>query len=167
VTILLPGQPVVQEKKLALDSAVGNPIDNGQYNEISSFEASQFNKLSETWSSHLGLRGKPTARYNCHGMTFASRRTGIYEATVVKQVIVEDGYVVINANDVLPGDVIIYYSSDGDVEHSGIVVSKIDSQLYVPQVLSKWGKFSEIIHWANQCPYTFSQAKYYRITNES
>jgi hypothetical protein len=65
----------------------------------------------------------------------------------------------------MPGDVIIYFGDDGDAEHSGIVLtSPKDSQLRVPQVLSKWGKFSEFIHWANQSPYNFAFVKYYRIT---
>ena len=96
-------------------------------------------------------------------MTFASRRTGIFERAVINQILDEDGYVEVSASQVLPGDVIIYFAPDGDTEHSGIVVSAPTIDLGIPQVVSKWGKYSEFVHWANSCPYTFAKARYYRI----
>lgn len=97
-------------------------------------------------------------------MTFASRRTGIYETSVIEQILHEDGYAEVSSNEVLPGDVIIYYSSDGDAEHSGIVISEKDEILRIPKVVSKWGRYAEFVHWANQCPYSFVNARYFRIS---
>jgi hypothetical protein len=152
------------EKTLALDSAAGNQIDNGQLFEISSFEMNQEASLNEKYEGTVTFRSKSTPRYNCHGMTFASRRTGIYDTQTINQILKEDGYKEIDPASVLPGDVIVYYAADGDAEHSGVVISEIDSQLRIPKVVSKWGKFAEFVHWANQCPYTFVNAKFYRVS---
>jgi hypothetical protein len=48
--------------------------------------------------------------YNCHGLTFASRRTRIYD---VQQVLAEDAYEHIPLNEVEPGDVIVYFYGKG------------------------------------------------------
>ena len=101
--------------------------------------------------------------YNCHGMTFASRRTGIYDDQSLFVILHEDNYIEVEAKQVLPGDVILYISPDGDVEHSGVVVSRSQPPLFIPDVCSKWGKFAEIIHPANDCPYSFTRPKYYRV----
>ena len=74
----------------------------------------------------------------------------------------------------IPGDIILYYTDEGDVEHSGIVVSEpvnepvgIDDPnihlIRLPMVVSKWGAWREVLHFANHCPYTFTDVKYYRV----
>jgi len=162
MTIILPGDPEPTERSIRLDTAQGNPIENGQILEISAFEKNQFAALTK-WNQSGTLRSPPTPRYNCHGMTFAARRTGIFDREVIDQILSEDGYKEVPASQALPGDVIIYFAPDGDTEHSGIVVSAPTDDLGVPQVVSKWGKYSEFVHWANSCPYTFATARYYRI----
>ena len=98
-------------------------------------------------------------------MTFASRRTGIYERSEIEKILADDGYVEIPLSKTIAGDIIIYFGEDGDAEHSGVVVTSAgESQLGVPRVLSKWGKYAEFVHWANQCPYTLTFAKYFRIS---
>lgn len=151
------------ETTLALDSASGNAIDNGQISEISYFEKAYFKDLEKKWGNHHGERCSPTPRYNCHGLTFASRRTGIFDSQTVRQILREDGYIEVSPANLMLGDVIVYFAEDGDVEHSGLVV-ELPGILGVPKVCSKWGKYSELIHWANQCPYSFAQAKYYRFS---
>lgn len=138
-------------------------IPNHQAAVIGTFAKNQFVK----WESKLQnvvWRSGPTARYNCHGLTFAARRTCIYESEAIAQILQEDGYVEVSAESVLAGDIILYISSDNDVEHSGIVIEAPNNNLLnVPLVLSKWGAFAELIHRANNCPYTFANAKYYRV----
>lgn len=161
--IFLPGDHNPAERSIRLDTALGNPIENSQILEISSFEKNQFNALSK-WDKSGTLRTPPTPRYNCHGMTFASRRTGIFDADVISKILSDDGYEEIIPEQTLPGDVIIYFAADGDLEHSGIVVSTPDKNLGIPMVVSKWGKYSEFVHWANNSPYTFATARYFRIS---
>ena len=162
MAIILPDKPEPTERSIQLDTALGNAIDNGQIFEISCFEKNQFKMLAK-WDKSGELRTHPTPRYNCHGLTFASRRTGIFDGKVITKILDEDGYEEILSENALPGDVIIYFADDGDTEHSGIVVSAPTVDLGVPKVISKWGKYAEFIHWANNCPYTFATARYYRI----
>ena len=107
-------------------------------------------------------RTNPNPIYNCHGLTFASRRTWITDNESLHHIINDDGYKKIDLEQVLPGDIILYFSEDGDIMHSAIVISKPDNHLKIPQVLSKWGKYKEIIHVANNCPYDFN-VEYYRV----
>jgi hypothetical protein len=108
-------------------------------------------------------RSENTDMYNCHGLVFASRRTNIDDPVEVQKIIQQDRYIQIEPRNVLPGDIIVYYSDDGDAEHSGIVISKPDEFLHIPDVVSKWGQLEEYIHPANCCPYHFVNVIYYRI----
>jgi hypothetical protein len=163
MSIILPSHSTPTSKSIKVDTAAGQPIDNAQFFDISTFEAGQMQELDRRYKKGLETRSGPTAKYNCHGMTFASRRTGIYETSEIQKILSDDQYSEIKPSDVLPGDVIIYYDH-GDAEHSGIVLtSPQDSLLRVPRVLSKWGKASECIHWANHGPYNFGSVKYFRI----
>jgi hypothetical protein len=101
----------------------------------------------------------PSRKYNCHGLTFASRRTWISKATEVAKILRDDDYVALpDVKDVLPGDIVVYLQN-GDVEHSGIVIKSG----FVPTVLSKWGPAHEVLHLVNDCPYDSMQVSYYRI----
>jgi hypothetical protein len=138
-------------------------ISNEQYPGLERdklFEANVI-ALQKTYPD-LIIRNIPTDCYNCHGMTFASRRTGIYEPEEIKKILEHDNYKLINnIEDVLPGDVIIYYAPDGDIEHSGLIIEKAN-ELKVPKVLSKWGMLYEVIHYAFLCPYNTENIHYYR-----
>lgn len=163
MAIQMLGDPEPVEIRIRLDSARGNPIENGQITEISAFERNQFG-LYKRWEQNVDLRGDPTPRYNCHGMTFASRRTSVCGRSAINQILMEDDYVEVKPSEVLAGDVIVYFSPDGDAEHSGVVVAPPDTgTLGVPRVVSKWGKYAEFVHWAHNCPYNFSNARYFRI----
>lgn len=150
------------ENEIKLQTRTGADIPNFQSKELSIFEANQAPDLEHEWHP-LEKRTAALPFYNCHGMTFASRRTTVGDETV-GLILTEDGYEEIPADKVLPGDTIVYYSIEGDPEHSGIVITRPHSSpLNVPEVISKWGKYSELHHLANMCPYTFAGAKYFRI----
>lgn len=101
---------------------------------------------------------EPSPKYNCHGLTFGSRRTWICKASEVAKVLQDDGYVEIQDKHILPGDIVVYFNL-GDAEHSGIVVENQP----VPLVLSKWGRAHEVIHKLRECPYDSMEIRYYRI----
>jgi len=100
----------------------------------------------------------PTRKYNCHGLTFGSRRTWISKASEIVKVLKDDDYQPVTLDELMPGDVVVYFQN-GDAEHSGIVVETG----FVPIVLSKWGPAHEVIHLVNDCPYDSMEIKYYRI----
>jgi len=151
---------------MILQTSEGTDIPNYQIREVSAFEANQFADLDANYGASTSRRAEPTPVYNCHGMTFASRRTGIYDDPALYTILREDRYVEVPRDDVLPGDVICYFDDKGAITHTGLVVtSPRDEVLRVPKVCSKWGKYAEVIHWANDCPYRehFATARYYRV----
>lgn len=151
-------------KELALESAAGRPIPNEQLAEISHFEGAQFPGYEARYGSRVYRRTDPTPRYNCHGMTFAARRTGIFELAAIDLILDDDGYQEVAPDGVLAGDVVLYFGEYNDVEHSGVVISPpSQDNLGIPLICSKWGKYAEVIHLGNQCPYNFARAKYYRV----
>lgn len=118
-------------------------------------------------NAHPGavFRGEPTRLYNCHGLVFASRRTGIYQSRELGKILKEDGYEKIGEAEALPGDVVIYLAPDtGDFEHSAVVIAEPkEDALGIPRVLSKWGQAHEVVHYANDCPYNYDRVEYYRV----
>ena len=152
-----------EEVQLLLETSKRKPIKNYQQKEISKYELSLIVGLENEYGNKIWKRSEPSPTYNCHGMTFAARRTGIFDSIEIEKILKDDDYVEITRDEILPGDIIIYYGEDGDPEHSGIVITPPDPNLLnIPKVCSKWGKYSEVIHYANNCPYSFSNVKYYR-----
>jgi hypothetical protein len=105
-------------------------------------------------------------KYNCHGLTFASRRTAITESDAVQSILDDDGYRTVNDDDVSVGDIVVY-SEYGDFSHSGIV-TRADpvGNAKVVWVLSKWGRAHEVVHKVRECPYAGHsdiQIRFWRI----
>jgi hypothetical protein len=119
-------------------------------------------------STHFSAKHRPTNvcyTYNCHGVTFASRRSQITSSAAVRTILSDDGYVKVSDNEVIPGDIILYIAEDGDIEHSGVVLNVQVEQISTAiQVLSKWGSSHEVIHLHRDCPYAPDKYEYYRIT---
>jgi hypothetical protein len=107
----------------------------------------------------------PTGIYNCNGMTFASRRTQIWEPAAILRILAEDGHQEMEQANVLQGDTVVYFGPDGDPIHSGIVVGLSAPPLVVPIVCSKWANLSEAIHPLGNCPYMEDtrSIKFYRV----
>ena len=110
------------------------------------------------------LRRPPTGQYNCHGLTFANRRTGIYHPASVAEILEDDGYRQIKASEVCLGDVVVYY--DGrQIAHTGIVVRiEREEGLIGGQatwIMSKWGQAGEYIHPVNLGPYSEHDLTYW------
>jgi hypothetical protein len=122
-------------------------------------------QLTSIKEQFVGLKFKdnPSDIYNCHGLTFASRRTGIYEVAEITKIINDDKYEEIHhLEDLLPGDIVLYFGENGDIEHSGIVLDIANQSIKIPLILSKWGMLYEVIHSVYICPYNKEKIKYYR-----
>ena len=147
--------------RIRLETSLRRGIDNLQGLPLSK---SDIYSLSIITQSHPNarLRTKPTTRYNCHGMVFASRRTQVFKSTDIRNIIADDGYVRIqNARDAIPGDIVLYVDGSGDVNHSGIVLES-GQNLIAPIVLSKWGLHGEFIHAVHDVPSYGPKYEYYR-----
>lgn len=155
--ILFPNQ--IQSSHIELQTSKHRDIPNRQLFEISSLDQKTYHKIMNSYPSVI-FRNEPNPIYNCHGLTFASSRTGIEDDEIIPLILDDDDYREILNENVLPGDIIIY-KHNGGVIHSGIVVSG-PIGLGIPMVLSKWGSFSEIVHLAHVCPYDSSDLHYYR-----
>jgi len=149
------------KSELRLDTRCENQIANEiNRGPIRFGDALQVDDFKRAHPRALHRPVGPSRKYNCHGLTFASRRTWIWQSSEIAKIIRDDDYEVVDLKDVCPGDVAVYYK-DGDAEHSGIVVQKGD--LGVPLVLSKWGPCHEVVHLVWQCPYDAGNVVYYRI----
>lgn len=95
-------------------------------------------------------------------MTLASRRTWIFNPEAIKKILLDDGYREVARENILPGDLAVYYESDGEITHSGLVVKERGLADYFPTIVSKWGGGPEVIHVANNCPYDPTNIRYYR-----
>ena len=156
----LDGTP--RPPSIIMQTREGRWVFNSQIQEISAFEESYLPLFKRDYPD-AEFRTGPNPVYNCHGLTFAARRTGIHETSNLLVILDDDRYAEVTLDHVLPGDVILYFSADGDIEHSGVVISNDPGNFKVPKVLSKWGKYFEALHPFNRCPYDFQIVKYYRV----
>lgn len=153
---------------LRLDDALGNSIPNDQDLHGDLQTASQsLELLRRRWEgADCKMRRPVIYRYNCHGLTFASRRTWIDDLSFISKIIANDGYQQIDIRIVGPGDIIAYIDNRGRIDHSGIVIS--EPELQTPWVLSKWAWAGEFVHRANICPYAENhKILYYRLMNQT
>ncbi len=99
-------------------------------------------------------RRAPTHDYNCHGLTFLSRRAWLADDEAIDRVLADDGFREVELSEALPGDIVIYRYGNGRVEHTGVVVWVEENEtVRLPWVVSKWGNLGEYIHRFNNSPY--------------
>ncbi len=163
--ILIPGQAV--RRTIPLSTRRGTAIDNAQSFEVTLMERAADRDFRQRHPmACFGDTLSPC--YNCHGFTFASRRTRISDSQDVQRILVEDDYEEVARDSVRPGDIVLYMSADndGDVEHSGLVVELRESMGIgrVPMILSKWGSGAEVVHTVSDCPYQLSNIRFFRVT---
>jgi len=156
-----PTLPTDAPQQLAMQTRKGGRIENWMNPADPHVGLEQkITELKVTYSRATHRDVGPSARYNCHGLTFASRRTGISNPAQVQRIIIDDGYRALgNAEAPSTGDIAIY-REDGDITHSGIVVGSKEG---TPWVLSKWGECHEVIHPVLECPYKKAIVTYYRL----
>ena len=123
-------------------------------------------QITDYRKSYLGAIHRPVGpceTYNCHGLTFAARRTRIWQSAEITKILKDDDYEEVRRDGVLAGDIAVYYEArTGDAEHSGVVVS--NELVHGPRILSKWGSAHEVVHYLGQCPFDASNVKFYRVT---
>jgi hypothetical protein len=146
-------------RSIALQTRKGSDIENRQELDYTPHQRQmaegQLKEAHPLVVARSTQRRKATNTYNCHGLTFASRRTCIHEERIVNLILSDDGYHPINAQDVLPGDIVLYYERDKqELAHSGVVVG-VDSLGRTPviTILSKWGRYGEYLHELRTHPY--------------
>jgi hypothetical protein len=159
--ILIPGER--RQGRIVIQTRRGTPVSNVQeYNLTPHYlwlVKEQDNKYQEPYVFFVN---NPSPYYNCHGLTFGSRRSQIWDSQEILKILKEDDYQLVeNVNNVQKGDIIVYFSDNGDVEHSGLVIDKREG---LPLILSKWGCGKEAVHIFSMCPYDSSTVRYYRVS---
>lgn len=143
-------------------------IDNVQVWEYSRLE---WNQLADTLKRFQNVERVSDACpvYNCHGLTFGSRRTQVTHQ--ITPILDDDGFEKVTEKDARTGDIVVYLSDRGEVSHSGFVVGRKEieiitgSKITLPIVWSKWGKGYEMVHPVGHCPYVEygGTVTYYRL----
>lgn len=153
--------PILElRSQLALHTRCENQVENEINREaIRAGDVLHSTDLKGKYPNSLHRPVAPSRKYNCHGLTFASRRTWIWKASEISKIVKDDEYERVELQNVLPGDIAIYYTN-GDPEHSGIVTRVND---LVPIIVSKWGTAHEVVHRVRECPYDATEILYYRI----
>ncbi len=155
-------------KPITVNTRKGNSIANDQAYEFSVYE---FRFLEEKFKKRFvtaKFRPDPIPIYNCHGKSFASSRTWIYDDTALSQIINEDNIQMVPQDKAMIGDFIFYW---GEIEgirkliHSGLIITNPSEDMWNPWVISKWGLFREVIHRAWDVPYENITFNYNRIKN--
>lgn len=132
---------------IRLETSTRTGIDNIQVHDISIYERRMNERIERKFSGRIEKRTDMSPLYNCHGLTFASRRTRVCDSIAVQSILRDDRWEEVSPEQVLPGDIVVYFDDDGDLNHSGIVVC--NSPL---RICSKWGSAGEFIHDLNEIP---------------
>lgn len=158
VTILTPGDSELLPG-IKLQTKKGKPINNNQRLEMPPARRPAVKRNIENETRKAILRSL-TQTYNCLGLVFASRRTCVHERELGK-ILSDDGYRRLgSANDLQPGDLVIYRNPDtGEFKHIGIVIAHgpimHGSDIDITWVLSQFNVDGEWIHPIDDVP-TFS-----------
>jgi hypothetical protein len=135
---------------IRLDTSKRRGIDNHQDSEITEPYRRWFRTLPNLHPNAVP-RTQPSPLFNCHGLTFASRRTKIVDWKNIQKVLADDAWIEIPLKQTLPGDIVIYFDDEGDANHSGIVVEGLGGNV-IPKICSKWGNAGEFLHWLSDVP---------------
>lgn len=160
--ILLTNSPPSDHRELKLETRAQNKIDNDQCRDA--LKHGDFLQATD-WLNEFPraiMRGDPTAYYNCHGLSFACRRTGIHAGETLSLILRDDDYLQIQYRDTLPGDLVVYFDeAENEIIHTGILVTRAaDPEMWV---VSKWGSGPEMLHRLQDCPYDKSRKMFYRM----
>ncbi len=152
-----------QNSKIELRTRANGEIDNLQVWEHSQMEWGQLGEqLSRFTKAERVSEACPV--YNCHGLTFGSRRTSV--GPTVLPILDDDGFDPIAEKEARPGDIVIYSDAGGQVVHSGFVIQRkqveiiIGTRSAIPVIWSKWGKGYEMVHEVGECPYLEEEGNY-------
>jgi hypothetical protein len=89
------------------ETSAATGIDNEQRTDISVYDRNLAERFARKhpWAKP---RTTPSAMYNCHGMTFASRRTRITDVAGISRILGDDKWIEIAPKEVLPSDIVVY-----------------------------------------------------------
>lgn len=159
--LVINGLPHHSKASIVLQTSKYNNIENEQYFGALQQEVENERRNENQFQSKYF--GELSAIYNCHGLVFASKRTGIYEPDEIYKILADEYREIKNIKDVNPGDVVLYFGDGNILLHSAVVTQKSDFGLI--KVLSKTRRYKEIEHIYSYSPYNAIEYKFYRINH--
>jgi hypothetical protein len=119
-------------------------------------------RLATSKNKDLHLYGHPgravrslSAVYNCIGMVFANRRAWV-EPEQVPMILADDSYYEIKPSEVVPGDIVVYFTMPDVISHVAVAVSnepELSDGSSNIRVLSQWGRNGEYFHDYRDVPH--------------
>src|SRR5438552_998143 len=94
-TVTISAGPQPEDSSIVLQTRDGHLIDNLQAWAFSNFEWAQLDAFPARYKPPLAflLAGTVCPVYNCHGLTFGSRRTAVRSSNdTIDMILREDGY---------------------------------------------------------------------------
>ena len=152
---------------LIIQTRAGNniPFERGlKFTQQELLQTVQYIRGEFPEGQQLFTRKFATGAYNCHGMTFISRRGHLGDEQGVELILNDDEYYEVPLRDLRAGDVILYFETTGELQHSEIVVDVFEDSALIkrPWILSKWGNGGEFIHRYDYCLYNWRSIRYMR-----
>jgi hypothetical protein len=123
--------------------------------ELLSWEADYLLK-DPRYAQQFIRTGPPNEVYNCHGWTFTRGRRAL-DITEVKMLLNNGLYRKVDSPE--SGDIVIYYDSQGDICHSGVI--KATGRNGFVLVESKWGTAGRFLHML-RLPKVHASYEFYR-----
>ncbi|MBI5759637.1 MAG: hypothetical protein HZA46_14050 [Planctomycetales bacterium] len=135
----------------------GREIDLFHFDESDDVAEIERGTLAIEMFDHQIIRlGSPDNVSNCHGWIFTGGQYGIH-GREVERILLDNGYV--EVPDVLAGDLVIYRTPEGEIEHTDVVrLMGADGLILVE---SKWGAIGVYIHPPEATPFG-SNFSFYR-----
>jgi len=165
--VLLNASGQIPDTELDLRTRANKGIANTQAWQLSTWDWKAFAEIIKKFGNAKKVADACPV-YNCHGLTFASRRTAV-DAQVFP-ILADDGFEEVPAKDAQEGDVIVYFDERGEVSHTGFVIGHkeviLGNGLTIPKIWSKWGKGPEMVHLVPECDFYIGDdsIKFYRLT---
>lgn len=128
---------------ICLQTSKGRNIPNRQGSQLDHIQQDLIGWIENDYA-RAEIRTGVSTLFNCHGLTFGSRRVKI-EPNAIQMILDDDLYESVEQNDVKRGDIIVYRTDDGELAHSGIVV-ELSPLMFSPWICSKWGDGPEVVH---------------------
>ena len=140
-------------QSIPLATRRGNSISNVQGGKVAHGRIQAFRDMCQ--KCRWEIRCDPEGVYNCAGLVWAARRTGISQTLDWMQVLKDDGYRRLsNVDKLLPDDLVLYRDVDDNTYLHVARVVRLEPGVSsisppIPIVLSKWGHdLGECFHQA-------------------
>lgn len=122
---------------IVVQTRTGRSIENSVEPDADERSRQKYALLRRRYGPRWVLRKQACGGYNCYGMVFASRRTAILDDTQIPDILADDRYCAIPANEAVSGDLVFYRRrDDGLLLHSAVILRKDEMGSFY--CLSKW-----------------------------